>query len=279
MKHFESVVAAAAKSTAGIGSKATGGGDFYDMQPFPTGRYAFVATSALVLLPLMLCSTKVESILTRYSWGPRVLWVFSFLLNLVTVSQPGRFDGNAAAASTAKSGKQPAARKKDVPQYQGGIPWTPVFAPAGWAFAIWGVIYLGESLLTTYVAAFDLPGVPPALLRKGKLLALENRPEVLALWWAAGSALQALWCLAFRPQFSNHLYVPAALLGGAAVCMFGAHGVLTRWIGAEERFATKGTLPLSFSSPPLSLQGLPALCTLPLLPTIVDPLLTHPCLL
>ena len=238
MRHFESVVVAAARppSPVGLGSRATGNGDFYDLQPFPTTRYAFVASSVMAL-SLLLSTPWAASVLSRHRWGPRVLWVAAFLLNLVTVSQPGRFDGNAAAASTAstKGGKPARALKTDIPKYQGGIPWTPVFAPAGWAFAIWGAIYLGEMLVTAYVAVLDLP--EPMRAFKPPL-----RPEALTLWWAAGNALQSLWCLAFRPQFSNHLYVPAALLGGAAACILMAHNVLTRWIVAESSLLGKGAL-------------------------------------
>ena len=51
----------------------------------------------------------------------RIIWVAAYLSNLVTVSIPGRFDGQVSSSS----GKVE-------------FPWKTVFAPAGWAFAIWG---------------------------------------------------------------------------------------------------------------------------------------------
>ena len=32
------------------------------------------------------------------------------------------------------------------------VVWKSAFAPSGWAFAIWGIIYLGELLTTLYIA-------------------------------------------------------------------------------------------------------------------------------
>jgi len=86
-----------------------------------------------------------------------------------------------------------------------------VFAPAGWAFAIWGLIYLGESLATAFIGVWG----GAALLQRS------------LSWWIAGSLFQALWCGSFRPAFSDHLYVPATLLACAAASQLANHAAMT----------------------------------------------------
>ena len=48
-----------------------------------------------------------------------------FLINVASVSLPGRFDSEVDPKNMA-------------------FPWPTLFSPAGFAFAIWGVIYMGE---------------------------------------------------------------------------------------------------------------------------------------
>jgi len=129
------------------------------------------------------------------------LFVVAFVLNLVTVSVPGRFDSMAVVDK--KTGKVTA------------YPWETLFAPAGWAFAIWGVIYLGEMLLTTYVAAV---GKPVVALKKA------------ATFWAAGNLFQSLWCGVFRPRFKDTLWLPALCLAAGSASLLGAHNEITKTI-------------------------------------------------
>lgn len=187
----------------------------YDNQAFPV-----VAYSAIGILTLLVPLIAKELSGRVHNWSPiatRFLWVVSFIVNVVTVSIPGRFDGLAIEAE--KRGD------KNGPKFKGGIPWTPVFAPAGWAFAIWACIYLGESIVTSYVGLF---GNSVALLLKKALP-----------WWMAGNLLQSLWCGSFRPEFSNHLYVPASLLVLAAGSFIGCHNQITQHIDAETNLAHK----------------------------------------
>jgi len=90
-------------------------------------------------------------------------------------------------------------------------------APAGWAFAIWGPIYLGEGL---FVAA-QLLGLPPSAPSElGTLL-----PDITAPFVAA-NLLQSLWCVAFRPHYTSaqgNSYISAALLAGTAFSLSKVH--------------------------------------------------------
>ena len=130
----------------------------------------------------------------------RILWVVAFGLNLYTVSLPGRFDSEAARSSKTSSSSS-------------AFPWQTVFAPAGWAFAIWGVIYLGEMLITLYVG---LVGKPFDAIRKS------------SIYWGAGNLFQSIWCLAFRPKFKQSLWLPMSLLASGAVSLFFCHYELSK---------------------------------------------------
>mmetsp|Transcript_6768 Transcript_6768/g.10774 ORF Transcript_6768/g.10774 Transcript_6768/m.10774 type:complete len:296 (+) Transcript_6768:434-1321(+) len=110
------------------------------------------------------------------------------------VSLPGRVDGEQAAP---KDGKD-----------------IRFFTPAGWAFAIWAPIFLGEALFAVYQA---LPGSAS----KGFLPALTP-------YWLAAMGFQSLWCAAFRPWAAagRALWAPAALLAATAAALAGAHGAV-----------------------------------------------------
>ena len=155
---------------------------------------------ALTSIPflLSLTNTKIQKSAFLY----RVVFVLTFLVNLVTVQIPGRIDST--VVKTTKNGKK-------VITY----PWDSLFAPAGWAFIIWGVIYMGELLVTAQVAAF---GKPVAALKKA------------TVFWAAGNLFQSLWCFVFRPQFKEALWFPMLCLASASASLFVVHSEITKII-------------------------------------------------
>lgn len=147
------------------------------------------ALTAIALLPLLLTKGK-EFLNGKSSLMVAIAWAAAFLVNVVAVSIPGRFDNSNVSPE--------------------GGPWKSLFAPAPWAFAIWGVIYLGEALLTACVLlANDNP-----ILRDTIAKAVP--------WWIAGNLYQSIWCFSFRPKFTNHLWIPAMMLAGGAVSLLGA---------------------------------------------------------
>jgi hypothetical protein len=132
------------------------------------------------------------------NWAYRAVWVVAFLVNLVTVSIPGRFDGQVAAGNG----------KVD-------FPWRTVFAPAGWAFAIWGVIYSSELLLVGYVGVVGLP-----------MQAFKRA----APYWAAGNLFQGIWTFLFRENFKSQMWLPMISLALGSASLFTAHGEFTQAI-------------------------------------------------
>lgn len=104
--------------------------------------------------------------------------------------------------------------------------WKTVFQPAGWAFAIWGVIYLGETIDTMYVAAVGRPA---------------DAIKAALPYWVAGNLFQSLWCFAFRERFRNRLYLPAMLLLLAGSSMAAAQRALTGAIQVGATSITQST--------------------------------------
>jgi hypothetical protein len=156
---------------------------------------------SLLLLTGVLLIPYVQSLLSKkltsenaHPWLYRAAWVSAFAVNLVTVSIPGRFDGQATRDSAANASK-----KGTI------LTFKPYFAPSGWAFAIWGIIYVGEMILTALVAAFG-----------GKPL-IVNALKTATPFWVSANLFQSLWCAAFRPKFKKMLWLPTLCLVGAAI--------------------------------------------------------------
>lgn len=141
-------------------------------------------------IPALLLYTKKD--LQSSPWMYRALWVGAFLVNIAAVSVPGRFDS--------------------IKKWEGGIPWETSFEAAAWAFSIWAVIFASELVSTLHVG---LLGEPMNALRKA------------VPFWVTGNVFQSLWCVAFRPEFINVLWLPTALLSLACLSFGLAHLELT----------------------------------------------------
>ena len=113
----------------------------------------------------------------------------AFTANVLVVSLPGRFDGAEGAATN-------------------DFPWGNLFAPAPWAYAIWGAIYLGE-----------LAGVVAPLLYGGEGEEADQAQAARGPGWVAANVAQCLWCACFRPWALGLLWLPASLLAVTALCL------------------------------------------------------------
>lgn len=161
---------------------------------------ALIAGTAGYLIPLLMTKLKAR-ITDSDSWVYRGSWLGAFVMNLITVSIPGRFDSESTR-------EKRAATKKGTTILE----FSPIFAPAGWAFAIWGVIYLGEMILTAFTVLFGGNSAYSSILK-------EATP-----YWVGANAFQSLWCAAFRPKFKKMLWLPSICLTMAAFsqlrCLF-----------------------------------------------------------
>mmetsp|Transcript_8232 Transcript_8232/g.20062 ORF Transcript_8232/g.20062 Transcript_8232/m.20062 type:complete len:322 (+) Transcript_8232:106-1071(+) len=136
--------------------------------------------------------------------------VAAFALNVFAVSVPGRMDGEVArkmaedvSARGADDGKPLDADTGVYTLLRG----RSLVAPSGWAFAIWGAIYLGE------VAFVGVQCFPSSALA-------DVLPEITAPFVAA-NIFQSLWCASFRSKYSSgwYKYVSAGMLVGTVAML------------------------------------------------------------
>lgn len=136
-----------------------------------------------------------------------------FAVNCSTVSVPGRLDGIQDASmrkgnlnpdwkETSKEGKE------SLDLYMKARELSLV-SPSGWAFTIWGPIYLGEAVfcLSQFLPAADLT--------------YTVLPHVTAPFVTA-NLFQSLWCASFRPEAFNGTwttFISPAMLAGTAYAL------------------------------------------------------------
>jgi hypothetical protein len=141
--------------------------------------------------------------------------VVSYLINCASVSVPGRIDGQAQdeIQGETKSSEKDETYKSIYSPNQG----RSLIAPAGWAFAIWGPIYLGEAVFCT------------SLLLKSSNVVLSVLPMITGPFVAA-NLFQSLWCASFRPSYMSTnstwpKFVSVAMLGATAYSLSLLHAV------------------------------------------------------
>ena len=128
-----------------------------------------------------------------------------YALNLFAVGQPGRLDGKMQQdmIKSKKDGKEPLFFDDRG---------RTLVMPSGWAFSIWGVIFLGEFLFCS-----------------SSFLVKDSSPVALLIKKASGGFMvaqifQTLWTASFRPKYKGKLmYISAAMLSGIAWSMSHAH--------------------------------------------------------
>ena len=167
----------------------------------------------------------------------------AFAFNVATVSIPGRIDDEMqkrvreARRARAKDKKENEDDESATKEH--AIPldseYRSLFTPAGWAFAIWGVIYAGEMAL-----------VVRALTTTDGAAGRDVAP-----WFALACGFQGLWCAAFRPwaRKPRHFWVSSALLIAEAFALGGAHRVLrsaANAMSSAEFWTTHAPLSLHF---------------------------------
>ncbi|EEC51684.1 predicted protein [Phaeodactylum tricornutum CCAP 1055/1] len=148
----------------------------------------------------------------------------AFATNVAAVSVPGRIDGQQDAemrkevlnpaepgsGNTSSKDNESCSTFSDVYSASRG---RTLVSPAGWAFAIWGPIYLGEAAFC--LGQFSVQPLQTVL------------PQISAPFIAA-NLCQSLWCASFRPSYNKGWakYVSAAMLGGTAVALSQVHAAV-----------------------------------------------------
>ena len=124
-------------------------------------------------------------------------------LSAISVSRPGRYDGQDARDKKASEGMEKLSSGKR------GLSLVP---PAGWAFVIWAPIFLGE------------------LVMVGSLLNLSESSPVAPIVrqmtgpYVAAQVFQTLWTASFRPKYQGRFkFVSAINLSGIAYSLSLCH--------------------------------------------------------
>ena len=109
-----------------------------------------------------------------------------FVINFGSVSWPGRLDGELAQQIAAEK-RGTKAPKRSPLAVNGG---RTLVAPAPWAFAIWGAIYMLETAGVLYIASLRSPAP-----------ALADLLQDTAPYFFLACSAQALWCCSFRSKY------------------------------------------------------------------------------
>lgn len=160
----------------------------------------------------------LEKSFQRIPWG-FIRWINAafYALNVYATSRPGRFDDYLARQNGGMVVDSIDHWQNDGDRMAfiiGGRGSTLV-APAGWAFAIWGPIFVGEFLLTVAILSVD-----------SKSSFVKPLRQIIPNYMVAQLA-QALWAAAFRPKYANGVYIflSAFLLSLIAFALHRAHRV------------------------------------------------------
>lgn len=210
---------------------------------------AMAGASIAVGLPILEAALSSSASLTLL----KSLNAAAFATNVIAVSIPGRLDGQQdqqmreGELNPTKPNADAKSDKKDTPLV--GTPLvgkeeeTSTYSlnrsrtlvnPSGWAFSIWGPIYLGEA---AFVAAqlFASDATASALL-----------PQITAPFVAA-NLFQSLWCASFRPSYGEgwKKYISAAMLGGTAYSLSLVHSAGATVAAADPTMLTHLLVPLT----------------------------------
>ena len=156
--------------------------------PLPYEPQSASPLVTMLILVGLLASARLASSRGTLDVQVKYLQVLGLIASIASVSIPGRFDDDGDVLFSS--------------------PWPTLFSPAGYAFAIWGVIYIGE--LSGVVAAWRAP-----------LDAFTTVHDDSSRAWLCANLAQALWCLCFRQWSLSQLWLPS--LGAQALLLLSAH--------------------------------------------------------
>ena len=107
--------------------------------------------------------------------------------------------------------------------------------PAGWAFAIWAPIFIGELLMVSYQA--QLPETSPLV----PIIRQVTGPYILA------QTFQSLWTASFRPKYNQgwYKYISALNLTGIALSLSYCHSAYSNAKNVSTNDYLLNFLPLS----------------------------------
>lgn len=169
----------------------------------------FLSVANYALVPVLQQTFQNQAV----SWNTvKAVNLIAYGLSVLSVSQPGRYDG---PNDDGENGTEASEGMEKMSTGKRGMTLLP---PAGWAFAIWGPIYLGELFMT---------GTQFAMMDKSS--PLSNVVREITGPYVAAQIFQALWTASFRPKYNSGLYkyVSVLNLSGTAYALSFCHKAFT----------------------------------------------------
>jgi hypothetical protein len=143
-----------------------------------------VGAGTFLMLPIADAVFSSEKVAFKSIKGAALL---AYVLSVVSVSRPGRYDGQVQLSGDDKD--SPGA--KEMKQMGTGKQGRTLLPPAGWAFAIWGPIFLGELVMVSTLFFMDESSPVAPIFRK------------MAAPYLAAHVFQTLWTASFRPKYKE----------------------------------------------------------------------------
>jgi len=174
---------------------------------------ASLSIGCYALLPLMRTAFQSEALSFTLV---KVANLLAYGLSVYSVMQPGRYDGSSDVQYHGHL-VEDGARKMST-----GRNGLTLFPPAGWAFAIWGPIFLGECIMVH--GQFAMMKESSALV---PIIREITGPYITA------QIFQTLWTASFRPRYNRaelggfYKYVSVLSLAGAAYALSFCHAAFT----------------------------------------------------
>ena len=151
-------------------------------------------------------------------------------LSFWSVSQPGRYDGQARL-----SGDDPEKEPTGMDKMGSGRRGRTLVPPAAWAFAIWGPIFIGELVMTASQLRLSEASDLAPLIRS------ISGPFIMA------EVFQFLWTASFRPKYDHPIYkyISFLNLSGIALSLSFCHSAFSSARGISLGEYLLNFLPLS----------------------------------
>mmetsp|Transcript_66613 Transcript_66613/g.98780 ORF Transcript_66613/g.98780 Transcript_66613/m.98780 type:complete len:338 (-) Transcript_66613:363-1376(-) len=186
------------------------------------------ALTSLAGITLHLVTPKLEQLaldpnltsLSTLQWANAI----SYAVQFIAVSIPGRIDGEVAKQMEAEDNEMEGKKNyekltESTNKDESGKEYTNIggrtlVSPAGWAFAIWGPIFLGELVFVSSQFRISNEDSIAPLLRE------------ISVPFTLAQTFQSLWCATFRPKYKKYnSFISAGFLTSVAYSLSKAHKI------------------------------------------------------
>jgi hypothetical protein len=175
--------------------------------------------------PLFLSSSSATA--TALPWSTiKGMNVLAYGISIYSVTRPGRYDGQKPPSQQPSSSSKKKNDDDVVNVNVDGIDGSDrsLLNPAGWAFSIWGIIFIGELIMVSAPYIISTTSTTPTSLIR----------EITGPYMMS-QLFQVLWCASFRPKYGSssaggggyYKYLSVLNLTGIALSLSFCHDAFT----------------------------------------------------